>query len=72
MRALLLLLFVPALAFAQAGGPPFIPVNMMKVAATPVSNTVNAVGALIAEDSVVLRPEIDGRIVKRCSRKASR
>lgn len=64
MRALLLLLFVPALAFAQAGGPPFIPVNMMKVAATPVSNTVNAVGALIAEDSVVLRPEIDGRIIK--------
>ena len=62
MRALLLLLFVPALAFAQAGGPPFIPVNMMKVAATPMSNTVNAVGALIAEDSVMLRPEIDGRI----------
>jgi len=64
MRALLVLLFVPVLAFAQAGGPPFIPVNMMKVSATPVSNTVNAVGALIAEDSVVLRPEIDGRIVK--------
>ncbi len=64
MRALLLLLFVPSLAFAQVGGPPFIPVNMMKVAATPVSNTVNAVGALIAEDSVVLRPEIDGRIDK--------
>jgi membrane fusion protein, multidrug efflux system len=64
MRALLILLFVPALAFAQAGGPPFIPVNMMKVTATPVSNTVNAVGALIAEDSVVVRPEIDGRIDK--------
>ena len=64
MRTLFALLFVPALAFAQAGGPPFIPVNMMKVAATPVSNTVNAVGALIAEDSVVLRPEIDGRIEK--------
>jgi membrane fusion protein (multidrug efflux system) len=62
MRALLVLLFVPVLAFAQAGGPPFIPVNMMKVSATPVSSTVNAVGALIAEDSVVLRPEIDGRI----------
>jgi membrane fusion protein (multidrug efflux system) len=62
MRALFLLLIVPALAFAQAGGPPFIPVNMMKVAATPVSNTVNAVGALIAEDSVMMRPEIDGRI----------
>lgn len=62
MRALYTLLFVPVLAFAQAGGPPFVPVNLMKVAATPVSNTVNAVGALIAEDSVVLRPEIDGRI----------
>ncbi len=62
MRALLLLLFVPSFAFAQAGGPPFIPVNMMKATATPMSNTVDAVGALIAEDSVVLRPEIDGRI----------
>jgi membrane fusion protein (multidrug efflux system) len=64
MRALFILLFIPALAFAQAGGPPFIPVNMMKVSETPVSNTVNAVGALIAEDSVILRPEIDGRIDK--------
>ncbi|MDP2266243.1 MAG: efflux RND transporter periplasmic adaptor subunit [Thiobacillus sp.] len=64
MRALLALLFVPVLAFAQAGGPPFIPVNMMKVSDSPVSNTVDAVGALIAEDSVVLRPEIDGRIEK--------
>ena len=64
MRALFILLFIPVLAFAQAGGPPFIPVNMMKVSETPVSNTVNAVGALIAEDSVILRPEIDGRIDK--------
>ncbi len=64
MRALLTLLFVPLLAFAQAGGPPFIPVNMMKVSETPVSSTVNAVGALIAEDSVILRSEIDGRIDK--------
>jgi membrane fusion protein (multidrug efflux system) len=64
MRALFILMFVPLLAFAQAGGPPFIPVNMMKVTASPVSSTVSAVGALIAEDSVVLRPEIDGRIVK--------
>jgi membrane fusion protein (multidrug efflux system) len=64
MRALFLLLLVPSLSFGQAGGPPFIPVNMMKVTASPVSNTVNAVGALIAEDSVVLRPEIDGRIDK--------
>lgn len=64
MRVFLALLILPSLAFAQAGGPPFIPVNMMKVEATPVSNTVTAVGALIAEDSVVLRPEIDGRVAK--------
>lgn len=64
MRPLIILLFIPILAFAQAGGPPFIPVNMMKVSETPVSNTVNAVGALIAEDSVILRSEIDGRIDK--------
>jgi membrane fusion protein (multidrug efflux system) len=64
MRILLALLLVPHLAWAQAGSPPFVPVNMLKVSASPVSNTVNAVGALIAEDSVILRPEIDGRIEK--------
>lgn len=64
MRVLPALLLLPTLVFAQAGGPPFIPVNMMKVSETPVSNTVDAVGALIAEDSVVLRPEVDGRIDK--------
>jgi len=65
MRVLLALLLVPLLAQAQSpGGPPFIPVNMMKVTETPVTNTVTAVGALIAEDSVILRPEIDGRIDK--------
>lgn len=65
MRFLFLLLVAPLLAHAQSpGGPPFIPVNMMQVSETPFSNTVTAVGALIAEDSVVLRPEIDGRIEK--------
>ncbi|MFN3750137.1 MAG: efflux RND transporter periplasmic adaptor subunit [Thiobacillus sp.] len=64
MRALVTLLLLPSFAFAQAGAPPFIPVNMMKVEATPLSNTVSAVGALIAEDSVMLRPEIDGRIAR--------
>ena len=66
MRVFIALLLVPLLAQAQGpgGGPPFIPVNMMKVSDSPVSNTVDAVGALIAEDSVVLRPEIDGRIDK--------
>ncbi|MEW6415428.1 MAG: efflux RND transporter periplasmic adaptor subunit [Pseudomonadota bacterium] len=64
MRTLVTLLLLPSLAFAQAGAPPFIPVNMMKVEATPLSSTVNAVGALIAEDSVMLRPEIDGRIAR--------
>ena len=64
MRSLIVLLLAPLLVHAQGpgGGPPFIPVNMMQVTASPVSNTVSAVGALIAEDSVVLRPEIDGRI----------
>jgi len=66
MRSLIVLLLAPLLVHAQGpgGGPPFIPVNMMQVTASPVSNTVSAVGALIAEDSVVLRPEIDGRIEK--------
>jgi len=66
MRVLFALLLIPLLAQAQGpgGGPPFIPVNMMKVSESPITNTVDAVGALIAEDSVVLRPEIDGRIDK--------
>ena len=66
MRSLFALLLAPLLVHAQGPGtgPPFIPVNMMQVTASPVSNTVSAVGALIAEDSVVLRPEIDGRIEK--------
>ena len=66
MRTLALFLLLPLFAHAQApgGGPPFIPVKMMQVALSPVSNSVSAVGALIAEDSVVLRPEIDGRIEK--------
>ena len=62
MRILGLLFFLPALVYAQTGGPPFIPVNMLKVVPTPVTNSVNAVGTLVAEDSVMLRPEIDGRI----------
>jgi membrane fusion protein (multidrug efflux system) len=65
MRLLFALLVLPLFAHAQApGGPPFIPVNMMQVSETPVSTRVSAVGALIAEDSVVLRPEIDGVIQK--------
>lgn len=65
MRLLFALLALPLFAHAQApGGPPFIPVNMMQVSETPVSTRVSAVGALIAEDSVVLRPEIDGVIQK--------
>jgi membrane fusion protein (multidrug efflux system) len=65
MRLLFALLVLPLFAHAQGpGGPPFIPVNMMQVSETPVSTRVSAVGALIAEDSVVLRPEIDGVIQK--------
>ena len=47
----------------KPGGPPKgLPVNAEKVKLAKVDDEVSAVGSLIAEDSVVIRPELDGRI----------
>jgi membrane fusion protein (multidrug efflux system) len=60
---LFLLLFAgPAWAQGPGANQP-VPVRMMQVQTAPVTDTVTAAGTLSAHESVVLRPEIDGRIV---------
>ncbi|GAB4474152.1 MAG: efflux RND transporter periplasmic adaptor subunit [Elainellaceae cyanobacterium] len=46
------------------GGPPPMPVELQTVQSSTVQETSEFVGALEAEDRVVLRPEIDGRVVQ--------
>jgi membrane fusion protein (multidrug efflux system) len=59
-----LLLLLPGLAWAQPpGANQPVPVKMMQAQTAPVTDTVTAAGTLSPHESVVLRPEIDGRIV---------
>lgn len=48
---------------APPGANQPVPVSMTKAMAAPVSDTVTAAATLSAHDRVVIRPEIDGRIV---------
>jgi membrane fusion protein (multidrug efflux system) len=49
---------------AGAGGPPpGLPVKAVQVRLGDVQADVYAVGSLLAEESVLIRPEIDGRVV---------
>ena len=48
---------------AQAAKPMGLPVKAVLVKVGKVSDEVTAVGTLLAEESVIIRPEIDGRIV---------
>lgn len=52
-----------AAAQAQAPKPMGMPVKAVTVEVGKVSDEVTAVGSLLAEESVIIRPEIDGRIV---------
>lgn len=47
---------------APGDKPKGLPVNAEKVRVTRVVDELTAVGSLIAEDSVIIRPELDGRI----------
>jgi membrane fusion protein (multidrug efflux system) len=50
---------------AGAGGPPKgLPVKALPVKVGTVTNEVSAVGSLLAEESVIIRPEIDGRLLE--------
>jgi len=48
---------------AQAAKPMGLPVRAVPVEVGKVSDEVTAVGSLLAEESVIIRPEIDGRII---------
>lgn len=55
----------PASAAPAPGGPPpGLPVKATQVRVGEVRNEVTAVGSLLADESVVIRPEIDGRVVE--------
>jgi membrane fusion protein, multidrug efflux system len=48
---------------AQAPKPMGLPVKAEAVTIASISDEVTAVGSLLAEESVIIRPEMDGRIV---------
>ena len=50
-------------AAPPAPAAPGVPVKAVPVKVAMVSDDVSAVGSLLAEESVIIRPEIDGRIV---------
>jgi membrane fusion protein (multidrug efflux system) len=63
-KSIFFLLFFAGQAWAQGpGSDQPVPVKMMQVQTAPVTDTVTAAGTLSAHESVILRPEIDGRIV---------
>jgi membrane fusion protein (multidrug efflux system) len=65
-RGIILLgLALPVLAAAQAPGgkPPGVPVKVSPVRVSTLSTDVSAVGTLLANESVMIRPEIAGRVV---------
>ncbi len=51
-------------AAKPAGGPPGVPVETAQVETRTLYHTITAVGTIIANESVILRPEIAGRIVR--------
>jgi membrane fusion protein, multidrug efflux system len=62
-----LCLLASGLVFAQAPagakGPPTMPVRAVPVKVATVSNDISAVGTLLANESVVIRPEVAGRVI---------
>jgi len=48
---------------AAGGPPPGLPVKAVHVKLGEVRNEVGAVGSLLADEAVIIRPEIDGRVV---------
>jgi membrane fusion protein, multidrug efflux system len=53
----------PATPAPAAAAKPGLPVKAETVKISNVSDDVSAVGSLLAEESVIIRPEIDGRII---------
>ena len=55
---------ITAYAHAQPKGPPVVPVEAAEVQSGPLSERVTAVGSLASNESVIVRPEIAGRVVE--------
>jgi membrane fusion protein, multidrug efflux system len=53
----------PPAAKPAGGPPPGMPIKAVPVKVGSVSDEVTAVGSLLADESVIIRPEIDGRVV---------
>jgi len=66
MRIAILLALAAGTAFAQApkGPPPAMPVKTAAAKSAPAVDEASAVGTLRADEAVVLRPEIPGRIAE--------
>ena len=58
----LLIAFAPAWAHAQAKQPPAVPVRVAAATVAPAVVETGAVGTLRADEGVMIRPEIAGRI----------
>ncbi len=54
----------PAPTASAGKAPPSIPVKVAQVKETIMTDSVTAVGSLLAQESVVIRPEIAGRVTK--------
>ncbi len=55
----------PAPVGPGAGGPPgAVPVETARAVTSPLTETVRAVGTLLSDESVIIRPEIAGRVVE--------
>lgn len=63
-KTLLLMMLASGLASAQPpGGDQPVPIKMIQVQSNPVTDTVTAAATLVPHERVILRPEMDGRIV---------
>jgi membrane fusion protein (multidrug efflux system) len=51
-------------AQAQTNAAPQVPVEAAKVEVGPLSERVTAVGSLASNESIIVRPEVAGRIVE--------
>lgn len=60
LNACLLFALVPTSHAAPPGGPPAMPVDAVIVTSTTLHDSISAVGSLLANESIVLRPEISG------------
>ncbi len=56
--------FCAITAHAQPKRPPVVPVEAAEVVSGPLSERVTAVGSLASNESVIVRPEIAGRVVE--------